>query len=148
MKHTTPDGQMGEGFVKVILFFKGVVKNFLILMLQVFERLALLLVCLPFLGTGFAGSSGRWLFNPKNPLSRFSLHQPFAKCLEPTVVPVDTGTVPVSGYCSITVSCLADTGNGIGDFRLCRMVDSELAEKSLNALPSFITAVIESVGGC
>ena len=50
MKHTTPDGQMGEGFVKVILFFKGVVKNFLILMLQVFERLALLLVCLPFWG--------------------------------------------------------------------------------------------------
>ncbi len=50
MKHTTPDGQMGEGLVRVILFFKGVVKNGLILMLQMSERLALLIVCLPFWG--------------------------------------------------------------------------------------------------
>ncbi|MCW7552845.1 DUF4400 domain-containing protein [Endozoicomonas gorgoniicola] len=50
MKHTTPDGQMGNGFVRVILFFKGVAKNLLILTLQLFERLVLLLVCLPFWG--------------------------------------------------------------------------------------------------
>ena len=57
-------------------------------------------------------------------------------------MPVDTGTVSASGHCAPTLSCVADTCNGIGDFRLCRMVDGELAEKSLNARPAFITAVI------
>ena len=50
MERTTPDRNMGEGLAKVIEFFQGVVKNFLSLMRQLFYRIAVLLVCLPFWG--------------------------------------------------------------------------------------------------
>ncbi len=50
LKYTTSDRNMGEGFTQALNFFGSVINNLLNLMLQLYLRTALLLVCLPFWG--------------------------------------------------------------------------------------------------
>ena len=50
LKHTTPDGQMGAGLTKTLLFFKDMTNNLLTQILLLFLRITLLVVCLPFWG--------------------------------------------------------------------------------------------------
>ena len=50
LKYTTPDGHMGSGLTKTLLFFKEMANNMLTLILLLLVRIALLSVCLPFWG--------------------------------------------------------------------------------------------------